>query len=188
MKPDQSRRALILTGVAALAVPGHGFAKTPSTRHGFNDRGVNWHLYRDALAAAGASGRPILMVVHATWCGPCRTYRKVFFDAAVERRLEGYACALVDADAEPKVSAKFAPDGQYTPRTMVLDPEGRVLREVQGPYRQNRYLLPYDEPRALLRFLDRGLEAVRDAPGRSPGPKRLKPGSRKGNRWQSVDT
>ncbi|MGH1412737.1 MAG: thioredoxin family protein [Pelagimonas sp.] len=45
---------------------------------GFNDRELAWNALDDGLKLAQAQEKPILLLVHATWCPVCREYRNVF--------------------------------------------------------------------------------------------------------------
>src|SRR5690606_23213618 len=54
-----------------------------------------------AIAAARASGRPVLLKFEAAWCGVCeRMDREVFSDARVGEALKDWIAVRVDADRE----------------------------------------------------------------------------------------
>lgn len=146
------------------------------TRQGFNDADIAWRGFDEGLAAAKELRKPVLMLVHTTWCPHCETYKASFFDPDVVRLMTRFIPVLIDRDVEPELSARFSPDGGYVPRTMVLDTDGELAAGVVGPYREYRYYLPTDRPSALTGFLKAGLIAV-DGEGVSPSSVRRRRGA-----------
>lgn len=93
-----------------LSAPAHGFGSD-----------IAWETLEGGLARAQAEGRPLMMVVHADWCGRCKELRPVFFDEKIATLSKDFVMVNVDQDAEPK-SLQFTPDGKYVPRVMFIDP------------------------------------------------------------------
>lgn len=156
------RGFLARTAAAALlAAPSPGLARAaaamPTTRHGFNDAGVDWRLFGEGAPLARAESKPVFLLVHATWCHSCRTYRKVFFDPDVTALLSHYVCVLVDKDAEPAVAARFAESGPYTPKSLILTPEAEHLADLKGTHPDAAHFIPHDTSRPLQRYLRMGL-------------------------------
>ena len=152
-----SRRELVLGAAAVMAgaslgLPAH--AKAPSTRHGFNDDGIEWRLFEDGAAEAAKSGKPIFFVAHAGWCVHCRSYRKLFYDKEVVERLKGFVPVLVDADAQPEINERFAVNKAYVPRTMFLDSKAELQPDLHLPYPEYVYFVDYlDGPKDLRKLL-----------------------------------
>ncbi|MFM2152061.1 MAG: hypothetical protein RL199_496 [Pseudomonadota bacterium] len=136
MRPLALVAALLFSPVAALA-------------HDWN-AAIAWRPYAAGLAEAKKTGRPVCLVVSTEWCPHCRNYARVFHDPAVVKASRGFVMIHVDKDAEPAASAAYAPDGEYIPRTMFLDAQGRLSADLHAP--RPRYLYFYDEsdPRPLL--------------------------------------
>ncbi len=114
-----------------------------------------WHALPDALARAASSGWPVLVFVHAPWCGPClRMERSTFADPAVRGLLARFERARLDFDdRETRLHVgdrRLSPfelarrlGAEATPALVVLAPDGTPLGHVAG----------YVEPEALLRAL-----------------------------------
>mgnify|MGYP001798027786 CR=1 FL=1 len=146
--------SLIATAAFAQASVGEAFLK-----HGFNDAEINWRTYQEGIPRAQSTQKPVLFLAHATWCPHCTAYRSNFFDPAVVRRIAGFVPVLIDTDANPEINQRYAPDGAYVPRTMVLTPQGKLMTDVTGPGQRYRWFLDYGNVRELIEFLDRGLDA-----------------------------
>jgi protein-disulfide reductase (glutathione) len=82
----------------------------------------------EAKAAAEENGRPILLLIHKSWCGACKALRTVFADSdAIEHQAAHFNMVNLEDDEEPKDKA-FQPDGGYIPRIMFLTSKGLVKR------------------------------------------------------------
>ena len=73
-------------------------AKTPS--RGVHPRGLEWQPWSpEAVAAARASSRPVVVDFTATWCPTCNTFVKPAFESAkVQRKLREVNAACLVAD------------------------------------------------------------------------------------------
>lgn len=109
----------LLAAVAAPAAPGGDlFTTAPAD---------------EALAAARRDGRPVMIDVFATWCGPCQKLDKdVFPDPAVQREAAHFVAIKVDGET---------PDGERLvarhhvvgyPTVLFLDPAGEEIDRIFG--------------------------------------------------------
>lgn len=152
------RREAVIGGAAmgAAAFCGGGALARPAltTRYGFNDDQIVWRLFGPGAREAERKRGPIFLVVHATWCLHCLSYRSLFFDPDVVARLQRFTPILVDADAQPEVSERLAPTGDYVPRTLILDAQGAIQRDLHLGYSEFEYFVDYlDGPKDLQRLL-----------------------------------
>ena len=90
------------------------------------------------------------MVVYADWCPQCRTFSKLFHDDRVVEATRDFVMVRVDGDAEEKVAKKYAPDGNYFPRTLFLAPDGRIAPTIRGSGGDSVYDYPTRDPGKLL--------------------------------------
>ncbi|MEM6784193.1 MAG: thioredoxin family protein [Bacteroidota bacterium] len=103
---------------------------------------VTWASLPDAFAEAAATDRPVLVYVHAAWCGPCRQMEAAVFPE-VAPLLSRFARAELDyADHESRLvvgdhaRSPFAWAQHFgaagTPTFVLLEPDGTPITRVQG--------------------------------------------------------
>ncbi|MEM8602167.1 MAG: thioredoxin family protein [Bacteroidota bacterium] len=103
---------------------------------------VTWASLPDAFAEAAATDRPVLVYVHAAWCGPCRQMETAVFPEVVPL-LTRFARAELDyADHESRLAvgehtrSPFAWAQHFgavgTPTFVLLEPDGTPITRVRG--------------------------------------------------------
>jgi thiol:disulfide interchange protein len=147
--------ALALTGVIG-AVPAQAASKAIE----WNEREIRWHSLADGIAEAKRSGKPILAIFYADWCPHCRATSALFRDEQIIRLSRDLVMVKVNTDRDPAINARYAPDGAYVPRTMVLRPNGELVAKIGGSDPRYRYFLDYDSTRELAGVM-RGAASVR---------------------------
>jgi protein-disulfide reductase (glutathione) len=88
--------------------------------NGFGDA-IAWRSLEEGLSEAASDHRPLMLVVHASWCPKCKELKPAFGDRELVELSERFVMVNVDQDAVPK-SLEFAPDGSYVPRVLFVDP------------------------------------------------------------------
>lgn len=149
------RLALLL---ALTAIPGTPETRASSTGPDWNPEAITWHGYEAGLAKAKATGKPVMAVVKASWCGACRNYERAFHTQAVVELAQKYVMVLVDADETPEAAGNLAPDGSYVPRTLFLDPKGNLRTDISGGHPRFRYFLVMRKLSSLTSRMERGLQ------------------------------
>lgn len=87
---------------------------------------VDWVTWSQAIPIAKRERKPIMMVVHKTWCAACRAVGQAFATSPEAELLSKYfVMANVEDDDEPS-DKKYAIQGQYNPRVLFLYPDGEV--------------------------------------------------------------
>mgnify|MGYP006272364937 FL=1 len=114
---------------------GGGVAPTPA---GFSEAGPE-ETAASLLAVAAESGRPVMAVVTADWCGPCQLYkRETLSDERVIARLDGAVeRVMVDSDASPGLAAELG--ARSIPRTVLLR-DGEIVDALVGAADADRLL------------------------------------------------
>jgi thiol:disulfide interchange protein len=86
-----------------------------------------------ALSAAKKSGKPVVMVFSAAWCGPCQTMKKeVYPSEAVKAFHDKFIWAYLDIDDErnERITKKFSVSS--IPHIEFLDSEGKEIDKQIG--------------------------------------------------------
>ncbi|MCA9691394.1 MAG: thioredoxin family protein [Myxococcales bacterium] len=135
-------------------------ATAPS--HGFNDA-IAWRSFDEGFHEAAREGRPLMLLVHASWCPKCKHLRKNFQDDALVEISDKFVMVNVDQDAEPAVE-RHGPDGTYIPRVLFFRPDGTLDPDLQNPGRSRfRYFyMPQDD---LVGAMRRALDTLSDDDG-----------------------
>lgn len=150
-----SRRALIVAVVAAAFGPS---LNRPAVAGGdWNDKGIAWHGYADGLRAASEQKKPICLIFYTEWCPHCTNYSGVFHDPKVVEKSKSFVMIRVDKDKNRELSKKFAPDGEYIPRTYFLSSAGVLAPELHAPREQYKYFYHERDPASLLAGMEAAL-------------------------------
>jgi thiol:disulfide interchange protein len=135
---------------AALALV-FGAALVAHAGGDWNDAGVAWRPYTDGLAQAKADNKPVCLVFYTEWCPHCTNYAGVFHDPRVVEKSKSFVMIRLNKDENAELSAKFAPDGEYIPRTYFLAPDGTLRPEITEARPTYKYFYREDDPNSLLR-------------------------------------
>ena len=139
---------------AGAGTPQKRVATAPSNGFG-ND--IAWRSLDDGLAEAQRDGRPMMLLVHASWCPKCKALKPAFSDTEIVRLSERFVMVNADQDRVPK-SETFAPDGTYIPRVVFVDPTtGKVDDSLRNPAR-NRQLYYFSRREDLVGVMRKALQ------------------------------
>jgi protein-disulfide reductase (glutathione) len=162
-------RLLSMLGAILLFMPVAAFA---AAEHAglFNGAEINWRDTKSGIYEASKTGKPVIMVLHATWCSACKRYRAVFKDPGVVAASKDFVMILVDADKEKEINGAFAPDGTYVPRTLFIDSDGNISEKYVGKDPQYPHTVDADNPAELLGLMKKAKDGSfgRDTPGADP--------------------
>jgi protein-disulfide reductase (glutathione) len=152
-------------GVVACLVTAAGFAvkdgmplapaKAAAKVLEWNEKEIRWHSYADGLREARRSGKPILVVFYTDWCPHCRATTALFRDDEIITLSRELVMVKVNQDRDPEISARYAPDGLYIPRTMILKPNGELAAKIHGGNPTYRYFLDYKSTREFAGVMKR---------------------------------
>ena len=115
--------AAAVLGAVALACCAAGV----NASEGFNGKRISYMSLPHAVTEATLRRKPIMLVVHKSWCNACKQLRAKFEGSAeIEALAEYFVMANAEDDDEP-AGDKYAPHGSYSPRLLFLAPDGELL-------------------------------------------------------------
>lgn len=120
----------------------------------WNDSGIGWKAYEAGLAEAKSANKPVCLVIYTDWCPHCTNYSKLFHDPALVELSKKFVMIRVNKDKEPAVSAKYAPDGEYIPRTYFLKSDGTLLDKVTEQREQYKYFYDESNPAGVMKSMN----------------------------------
>ena len=139
--------ALAAIALLALAAPARAGGD-------WNDAGVAWKTYEQGLAEAKATRRPVCLIFYTDWCPHCTNYARLFHDAALVELSKKFVMIRINKDQDPATSGKYAPDGDYIPRTFFLGPDGKLLDKVTEQRADYRYFYNESDPAGVTRSMN----------------------------------
>ena len=148
------QRLRLFAAALLLLVPATAFAAADHADL-FNGAEINWRVSKTGIYEASKTGKPVIMVLHATWCSACKRYRAVFKDPGIVAASKDFIMILVDADKEKEINGAFSPDGTYVPRTLFIDSEGNVSEKFTGGDPKYPHTIDADNPAELLTLMIR---------------------------------
>ena len=149
-------------GVAALLMAALLLvdARTAAAGGDWNDAQIKWQPYEQGLAAAKKDKKPICLVFYTEWCPHCSNYSKVFHDPKVVEQSKSFVMIKLDKDDHNDISKKFAPDGEYIPRTYFLSSDGTLDADLHTPRPQFKYFYDEHKPDSLLAGMEKAAKKL----------------------------
>jgi len=103
----------------------------------------------------------VCLVFYTQWCPHCKTYRKVFSDPRVVEKAKGFVMVRLDRDQHRTLSAKFAPDGEYIPRTLFLSSQGELDSSIHAPRERFKHFYDTSNPSGVLAGMNEALKKLK---------------------------
>jgi thiol-disulfide isomerase/thioredoxin len=127
----------------------------------WNDKGIAWQPYEAGLAHAKKEKKPICLIFFTPSCEHCVNYAKIFEDPAIVAKSKDFVMIRLEVnDQNAELALKYAPDGQYVPRTFFLSPAGDLWEDVHAPRDQYKYFYQFD-PKTTLDGMDAALAKLK---------------------------
>ncbi len=117
-------------------------------------KAVSWKTYEVGLAEAKAKNKPVCLIFYTDWCPHCKNYHQLFDTPALIQLSQKFVMIRINKDENPAISAKYAPDGDYIPRTYFLKSDGTLLADITEQREQYRYFYNEHDPASLMRSMN----------------------------------
>ncbi|HYC00494.1 MAG TPA: thioredoxin family protein [Candidatus Limnocylindrales bacterium] len=140
--------------VAATAILVALLATTAMAGGDWNDAGIAWKPFEQGLAEAKSAGKPVMLVFYTEWCPHCTNYSRLFHDPKLVELSKKFVMIRIDKDKDPALSGRYAPDGEYIPRTFFLRPDGTLLTEVTEQRDQYKYFYNESDSGSVMRSMN----------------------------------
>ena len=102
----------------------------------WNEREIKWYGYLDGMLEARKQQKNVVLVVYADWCSVCDKYSRMFYNELVVENSNRVILVKLNQDKEKHYLDKFSLDGEYVPRTYILNSEFRVQ---PSPFKSDKY-------------------------------------------------
>lgn len=108
---------------------------------------ITWvQTYEEGLYNAKKSNKPLMVIHHLEDCQYCQALKKVFAENEELQNLAKENFIMLNLMHET-TDKNLAPDGQYVPRIMFIDPSLTVRADITGRYSNRLYTYePQDVP------------------------------------------
>ncbi|XP_030852663.1 thioredoxin domain-containing protein 12-like [Strongylocentrotus purpuratus] len=120
----------------------------------------DWVTFEDGLKLAKENDKPMMLVIHKTWCGACKALKPKF--AASEEILKlssDFVMVNVEDDEEPEGS-QFQPDGGYIPRIVFLNSDGVVQSDLINTLGNPQYKYFYSNALMVTEAMKSAVKAL----------------------------
>ncbi|MBA2125774.1 hypothetical protein DLM45_05985 [Hyphomicrobium methylovorum] len=161
-------RSIVCALALLIAVPFAAIARPAPHADLWNGKDIAWRDVRSGISESAQTGRPAIMVFHTTWCSVCKRFRLLFKNPEIVAASKDFVMILVDADVDREVNGIFSKDGNYVPRTIFMDANGKVSNTLVGRDRQYPHTLDVDRPDELLALMKRARGLGGTAPKAPP--------------------
>lgn len=147
---------LILTVCVLLCLTAVVRADDMSNGWGKN---YDWVSFEDAQIMAKEQGKPVMLVLHKSWCGACKRLKPQFAeDDQIAMAAKDFIMVNLSDHDHPR-DKRFAPDGGYIPRILFLDSDFTVRDEIKNQFGNPNYKYFYTTPREISHSMDLAMDA-----------------------------
>lgn len=149
---------ILSSGLIILCAMG-SLATAKVVTAGFNDEDITWVDFESGLERAKSECKPVFVLFHTDWCPHCKRYRAAFKEPSIVELSKEFVFVIVDRDFEEATNDRYAPDGGYVPRSVVLNNAGSLQTQFSGPRTDYKYFLDPDNYRELEELLSQAKAA-----------------------------
>jgi len=124
---------------------------------GFGDH-LDWMPLREGLRKAKNENLTSMILIHKSWCSGCKTLGPLISNSEEITRLSSAYVLINVMDDEEPIDPKYAPDGQYFPRILFFDPNGKLMENINNGRPKGDYLYLYNSGHKLAEVMKNALK------------------------------
>ena len=161
MKPKIDKVALLFIFVFIIRGSDLTFG---SESNGLGDH-IEWHKWSNGVSLAKETGRPLMVVLHKSWCPACKSLKPKFVASDTIAKLStSFVMVNAKEGEEPMDQPMLDIDGKYIPRIIFLDNEANVLPEVVNDSGNPQYKYYHMEAQSIVKAMKKTLATVKYEP------------------------
>jgi len=116
---------------------------------------IEWQRLDDGLALAKKEGKPLMLLIHKSWCGACKSLKPKFRDSKKIAKLSQSFVMVNTMDNDEPPGDIYKPDGGYVPRLFFFDSEGELLRDVVNEHGNPEYKYYYYDELSIVTSMEK---------------------------------
>jgi len=132
-----------------------------SNDNGLGER-INWVSLEKGYEIAQNENKPLMLIIHKSWCGACRSLKpKIAESEEIFNLSENFVMVNTMDDDEPKAgNDKYTPDGGYIPRILFFGPKGELLRDEINKGGNDKYKYYYYDEESVAESMKRVYKSI----------------------------
>jgi len=116
---------------------------------------IEWLNLQDGLELAKESKKPLMLIIHKSWCGACKAMKPKFVESEeIEALSKKFVMVNTMDDDEPEGDI-YQPDGGYIPRLLFFDPNGDLLTDIINEGGNPKYKYYYNDADSITRSMNK---------------------------------
>jgi len=127
--------------------------------NGFGEN-IEWWSLEDGLSQSKNLGKPLMLIIHKSWCGACKALKPKFAASQDIQELSKEFVMVNVMDDEEPTDEKYVPDGGYIPRILFLNSDGDVQPHLINSGGNPKYKYYYPDPNGVLVSMKKALKAL----------------------------
>jgi protein-disulfide reductase (glutathione) len=147
----------LTTCLEVLVVAVLTLALTPISGLGSESNGlgdhIEWLPLEDGLELAKKENKPLMLIIHKSWCGACKAMKPKFVESDEIAALSKKFVMVNTMDDDEPEGEIYQPDGGYIPRLLFFDPSGDLLKDIINESGNPKYKYYYSDADAITRSM-----------------------------------
>nr|XP_018913481.1 PREDICTED: thioredoxin domain-containing protein 12-like isoform X1 [Bemisia tabaci] len=121
---------------------------------------IKWYnSLEEGILAAQSDMRPIMVIVHRSWCPACKKLKPELVNSREYFDLSQYFVMVnLDDESDAQDAKRLVPDGGYVPRILFLDWNGELRPEFWNKYGSGKYKYYHSSAQTVTSLMRSALE------------------------------